>query len=329
MQLRHLPVVAPEEREEVRREVPLIIGAEAAHDAEVHRDVVGRVAGDEDVSGVQVGVEEVVAEDLGEEDLGPPLGELLEVEPRLAERLDVVHRDAVDPIEHQHVAPGMRPMHLRDLQQPGPEEVTPQGRGGRALPQHVELVEKDLLELRDDRRRTEPAYGRNEALHEPGEQAQETDVAPDHLLERRPHHLDDDRRPARKPGRVHLRDRGGGERRLDELLEPLVEGRAERALHDRPRRLARERRHVVAEERELLRDVVGDEVRAGGQGLPELHEDGAQGLQGPADPDPARGPPRIVVLAGQDAEHDEVETIPDRDPRDAEQSPQPSHRLRG
>ena len=329
VQLRHLPVVPLQEREEVAGEIPLVLGAEAAHDPEVDRDVVRRVARDEDVAGVQIGVEEVVAEDLGEEDLGPPLGELLQVEPRFAERLDVVHRDAVDAVEDQHVARGMGPVDERHLEQPGPKELAPQGRGGRSLAQHVELVEEDLLELGDDRDRMEPAHRGDETLGEPGDDPQQPHVAPDHLLEGRPHHLDHDPRPAREPGRVHLGDGGGGERRLAELLERLLDGRAERALHDRPGHRPRERRHVVAEERELRRDVVGNEVRAGGEGLPELDEDGPEGLEGAADPDRARRPPRVVVLPGEDSEDDEVETVSHRDARDAEQPQEPSHRISG
>ena len=220
------------------------------------------------------------------------------------------------------------PVHLGDLQQPGPVEVAPQGGRGRALAQHVELVEEDLLELRNDRRRVEPAHRRNEALREARDDPQEPHVAPDHLLETRPHHLDDDRSPAREPCLVHLGDGGGGEGRFVERLERLPNGGAEGTLHDLPGRRARERRHVVTQERQLRGNVVGDEIRTGGQGLPELHEDGSERLEGPPDPDPARRPPRIVRPAGPDPEHDEVEAVSHRDARDADQPQQPPHRIR-
>ena len=126
---------------------------------------------------------------------------------------------------------------------------------------------------------------------------------------------------------MHLGDGGGGERRLDERVEGILDGRAERALHDLPRDLARERRNMVAEESQLRGDVLGNKVRTGGQSLPELDEDGSQGLEGPPDPDPARRPPRVVRLAGPDPEHDEVEAVSHRDPRDADQPQQPSHRI--
>ena len=92
-------VVAAEEREEVLREVVLVVLGQRAHDAEVERDVAAVVAGvdaDEDVAGVHVGVEEAVAEHLREEDLDAVARELLDVDAGVAQPVDL-RRSACRP----------------------------------------------------------------------------------------------------------------------------------------------------------------------------------------------------------------------------------------
>jgi hypothetical protein len=89
VQLGHALVVAPEEGDEVLRQVVLVDLGERADDAEVQRDVApegGRIQTDLDVARVHVGVEEAVAEDLGEEDGHAIAGQLLDVDPGLAQR---------------------------------------------------------------------------------------------------------------------------------------------------------------------------------------------------------------------------------------------------
>ena len=83
VQHRDALVVAVEEREEVLREVVLVVVGQRADDAEVDRDVLvevdARVA-DVDVAGVHVGMEEAVLEDLREEDLDAVARQLLQVD---------------------------------------------------------------------------------------------------------------------------------------------------------------------------------------------------------------------------------------------------------
>ena len=203
-----------------------------------------------------------------------------------------------------------------------------QGRSGRSLAEHVELVEQDLLELRDDRHRMEPAGRGNESFGKAGNQPQEPDVAPDDLREARADHLDDDGNASREPRRMHLGDGRRGERRLVERLERLLDGRPERALHDDAGLHSRERRHVIEQGRELLGDVLGHEVGTRGQNLPELHEDGAEGFQGPTYPYRPGRTARVVVAAGPEAGHHEIESETDRDGRDADQPQELSHRTR-
>ena len=94
---RDAPVVAAEEREEILGEIVLVALVERADDAEVHGDVLRplRIRDvDEDVAGMHVGVKEVVAEHLREEDLDAVLGEPLDVGARGAQRGEVVDLNA-------------------------------------------------------------------------------------------------------------------------------------------------------------------------------------------------------------------------------------------
>ena len=82
MQLGHTAVVAVEEGEEVLRQVALVFPVEGADDAAVDADperILGVFERDEDVARVHVGVEEAVAEHLGEEHLHSALGQQLHV----------------------------------------------------------------------------------------------------------------------------------------------------------------------------------------------------------------------------------------------------------
>ena len=82
VQQRDAPVVAIEHRQEILGQVVLIAGIERADDAEVDRGVArpARIVDQhEDVARVHVGVEEIVAEHLGEEDAHAVLGELADV----------------------------------------------------------------------------------------------------------------------------------------------------------------------------------------------------------------------------------------------------------
>ena len=89
VRLRDAPVVAAEEGEEVLREVVLVDLGERAHDAEVERDVAPVVGATKMLPGMHVGVEEAVAEHLGEEDLDAGARELRDVDALRAQRLDL------------------------------------------------------------------------------------------------------------------------------------------------------------------------------------------------------------------------------------------------
>ncbi len=68
---------------------------------------------------------------------------------------------------------------------------------------------------------------------------------------------------------VHLRDRGGGDRR-PELGVKLVDRRAERLLDRRARLALREGRQAILEGGQIAGELAADDVVAGGEELAEL-----------------------------------------------------------
>ncbi len=114
--LRHAPVVAPEEGEEVLRQVILVHLGERAHDAEIQRDVTP-VRRDEDVAGMHVGMEETVAEHLGEEDLDAGARQFRNIDALLAQSFDLAYRRAAHALHHHDLAAAEVPEDLRHPQE--------------------------------------------------------------------------------------------------------------------------------------------------------------------------------------------------------------------
>ena len=69
---------------------------------------------------------------------------------------------------------------------------------------------------------------------------------------------------------MHLRNGGGGHR-LAKLYENRIEFRVKRRLDRRHRHIARERRHAILQQFQLLDDRWSDDILTGGQKLAELY----------------------------------------------------------
>ena len=144
MQLGDAPVIAIEKREEVFGQVALVVGRQRADDAEIHRQITRllRVFSiDEDVPGMHVGVKEIVAEYLLEEDLDTAFGEDLEVHTLRTQGVEFADGDAVNALHHQHVGPGVIPEHQRVINEFRPEPIAPQQRAVGAFAHQIEFVE--------------------------------------------------------------------------------------------------------------------------------------------------------------------------------------------
>ena len=120
VQHRDPAVVALEEGEEIPGEIELVARVERADDAEIDGRVarIRRVADvHEDVAGMHVGVEEVVAEHLGEEDLSRRSRRACGMSvPSSRSRATSEIWHAVNALHHHDVAPAEVPVHLRHVQ---------------------------------------------------------------------------------------------------------------------------------------------------------------------------------------------------------------------
>src|SRR5690606_24104473 len=333
VQRRDAPVVAAEEREEILGEIMLILVAQRADDAEVDRDVAGtlRVRDvDEDVPRMHVRMEEVVAEHLREEDLDAVLGEQTDVRAARLEERDVADRDAVDALHRQHVGPAIVPVDLRHVELVRVREIALQLRRVRGLAQQVDLVHQRLLELLDDLDGPQAPSVRPVALGEPRELIEHLDVALDQSTDIRTQDLHDDLGAVDEPRRMHLGDRRGGERLALEMREDLGDRTVERTLEQRERDVRRERRHLVLELRELVRELGRQQVAARRHGLAELHVDRPELLEREPEPLPER--PRLDRRPGQEllqprerpeqvgVPDDLVEPVAEQRPLDAQES---------
>ena len=110
----HPAVVAVEEGEQVLRQITLVDGAERAHNAEVDRAVLAAWR-DEDVARMHVGVEEAVAKRLSEKYLDSVVREFFAVDAGRVNLIDAANRNAVDPLHHHHIAPGVLPINFRHM----------------------------------------------------------------------------------------------------------------------------------------------------------------------------------------------------------------------
>ena len=231
VQLGHALVVAPEEGEEVLRQVVLVELGQRADDAEVERDVAAegcRLDADLDVARVHVGVEEAVAEHLREEDRHAVARQLLDVDAGLAQALDLADRHAVHALHHDHVVLAQVPDHLGHQHQIADRPCC--GAAGRRWPPRApgRVRRAGSCRTRPPPRAASGAWRRpRQRSTQRGQRVHQRQVSSIDRQHARAQHLDRDFAAVVQRGEVHLRDRGAGHR-------PRVEAGEQRA--DRARR---------------------------------------------------------------------------------------------
>ena len=136
---------------------------DAAHDAEVDRGDAA-VAQREQVSVMQIGVEEAIDDGLAQEGADEDRGKRLAIMTGGDQRLAIVELDAVEPFERQHTPGGAAPVDLRNVVAGLGDHVLAQlgRRGGLAL--QVEFARGPLLELSDDQAWTKALRARRRKL---------------------------------------------------------------------------------------------------------------------------------------------------------------------
>ncbi len=282
---------------------------------------------------MHVGVEETVAKRLGEKNLDPVVGKLLHVHAGGAQGLDLADRNSVDALHGQHLAPGQIPVDLRNVQQRGTFEVGLEAAGIAGLVAQIEFLVNGAVELVDHLHRPQATCIRRIADGHARHRVQQGNIALDHRRNARAQHLHRHLGAIVQARQMHLRHRGRGDRRAIEGGKVGRQRHTERALDNGRGLLARERRHLVLEFRQFQGDILGQQVRAGGQHLPEFHEHRAERLEGLAQaPGAWRLAARQPVPGCQQAQqnpvgtkqmdggHELVEVVAHEHARDAQQA---------
>ena len=246
--------------------------------------------------------------------------------------LDVADRGAVDALHDHDVRAGQLPVHLRDIQGLAAQPVAPQLRGVGRFALEVELVEDGLLVLRHHLHRAQALALLPVALGQVGDDVEEPDVPADDLVDPRAQDLDHHLAAVLEAGGVDLGDRG---RRQGGFVESVEDRRhrATQGLLDEGACLGPgEGRDPVLELGQLDREVVREQVAAGGEDLAELDEDGPEVLQGAADahrvglgvapePEPGGEVGQETQGAKQVGRQDHlVQPVAEQDPVDVEQA---------
>ena len=327
----HGMIVAIEKREEIFREIALVLLAQRAHDPEIHRAVLA-LGRDEDITRMHVGVEKPVAERLREENLHTVVRQPPHVDAGGLETLDVADGYAMDALEHHDRAAGEVPVDLRNVKQVGAFEVGAQATRIRRLHPQVELVVDGLVEFIHHFDGPKPACIRHVAHGQAREQKQQFEVALDDRLDAGAQHLDRHFTAVVQPRDVHLCHRGRGDGLAAEFAEEAVELASQRLLDQTHRLIAGKRRHAILKPRQFLGDVFRQQVGAGGQHLAEFHEHRPQFLQRLAQAHAARQtaareqPPwrepqqQTIGTEKMDRGDELVQIMPDEDLRDAQQA---------
>ena len=300
MHLGDAGVVAGDEAEkDLGEEAPFLV-AEPAHDAAVDRDQPA-LGVDEQVAGVHVGMEEAVADRMGEEGLDDLAAEAFEIMAGGTQRLDVGEPDTVDPFIDQDLARGQPPVRHRHAEIGVLPGVLGEFGEGRGLEPQIHFHRDGARQGLDHGGHAQaPRLGRA-PLGKLRAEAHGGEIAMEAVADAGPEDLDRDLGAVLQPGAMDLRDRGGRDR-LAELGEDRLDRPVRRRLDRGARLRHREGRHPVLQGREVLGDLHADDIGPRRQELAELDIGRAEPGQGRRQA--GRGGAGAAAL-DQPAEHDQ------------------------
>jgi hypothetical protein len=265
------PVIPVEERQQHLAEMLARPVVDPTHDAEVDSGYAAVVA-HEQIAGVQIAMEEAVAEHLIEERLCCLCEHPVRVVPGSDDRVSFVDPDTADALRREHALAGAHPVHDRDVKAGVAREVFRKLRRRRCLEAEIHLAPDGVGEYRDRLDETQTAqrrYMHFDAFADPEEQVE---VAVERRFDAGPQHLDRDLPSLRVHGEVHLRDRGGGDRLLVEAVEQLFQWPAELVLDSRSNVVEREGRQAILQLRQVGCDLLAEQVGPARQSLTQLDE---------------------------------------------------------
>ncbi len=270
-------VVAAQEAPQHFGQIAPLFRLQPADNAEIDGNQLVRRL-DEQVTFVQVGVEDAVVERLGQEGANEIVGQGQLVDAGQVQRLGARQRHGVDPARHQDAPRHIVPMHL-----------------GRAHPRFgiddlADLVGRRSLKTQVEFQQQRPRHGLDESFglqalgdrRQRGDdlrrQAQHGDVGGDHFLDMRAQDLDGDLVAVLQRGAMGLGDRGGPQH-LAEVQEQLGHRLAQRLGDLGFRHGLRKRCQLVLEMAQVLGELRAEDIAARRQDLAQLDEGWPHGLK--------------------------------------------------
>ncbi len=229
-------------------------------------------------------MEKAVAEHLLEERIGRVAQEILDRMAGGDESLAVVDPDAGDALGGQDRAAGALPIDLRHAKSRVAREILAELGGGGRLEAQIHLEIDRLREGLDDLDRLQSAQRRPGPLDQLGQPAEQVEVAGKGAGDPRTQDLDRDLAPVGRHREMDLRDRGRGDRGFVETREPAVERRRELRFDQRPRLVPGKGRQAILQAREILGDLLAQQIGAGRKQLAELDKAGPQFAEGGGEP---------------------------------------------
>ena len=217
MHLGDAVIVAVDEAVQNLGKKQAFLDAQPAHDAEVDGDQPAAVV-DEQISRMHVGVKEAVAQRVAQECLDQHAAEFRQVETFRHKAGAVGQRRGVDPFQGQHFLGGAVPVDRRHAEIRIVLGVLGHFRERRRLEAEIHLDHDRAAQRLDHFDETEPPCFRRKIFGVPRGEGEGAEIGVETLFDAGPQHLDGNvTRPVRglDRGAMHLRNRGGGDRRAE------------------------------------------------------------------------------------------------------------------
>ena len=227
---------------------------------------------------MHVGVEEAVAEDLGEENLHAVGRQTRQIKPQGLHLRDVVHGNEFHALHHHRLARGVVKIDFGDVEQGAVGEIATQGGGVGRLAHHVQFIVHGLVEFGDDFARTQAAAIGKIRFDQPGHGVEQCHIVRDGLVDAGAHEFHGDIAPGEfagsQCGEMHLRHRRARHRRHVKSGKDAPPSAFAR-IGSRQQGLnfcGRKWRHAILQTGQLVGNVLRHQVRARGEQLAEFYE---------------------------------------------------------
>src|SRR5690625_2819659 len=239
---------------------------------------------------MHVGMKKIVAKDLPVKDANTASCQSAKVDAACLQLFNIPGGYTAYVLHDQHLARRQRPVNFGDVEIGGVLEVVFKKRGAGRLGAHVQLAHDHAFEFGHDVVGADAFAFRVIASYQARQRAQQANIAADLFFYSGAHHLADHRPSVLEPGGRHL---GNGCRRHEHVVEFIkqIDHRCvEFAFVDGACLPAVNWGQFFVEPGQVVGDIGGEKVAAGRDGLAKLDVNGAQVLQGEAQPGAARQP---------------------------------------